>query len=52
MLNLDTVFFGKKYPVRIMVPALNYRPYPEIARVKFSTRTNLPGGVGGPGGVF
>ena len=35
-----------------IVPALNWRAGPEIARVKFYTRTNLPGGFGGPGGGF
>ena len=35
-----------------IVPALNERPYPEIARVKLSTRTNLPGGFAGPGCGF
>ena len=28
------------------------RPPPEIARIRFSTRTNLPGGFGGTGGGF
>ena len=40
------------YTEKEKVPVLNQRPYPEIARVKFCTRTNLPGGFGGPGGGF
>ena len=39
-------------------PWRSYSPFtqleipPEIARVQFYTRTNLPGGFGGPGGGF
>ena len=33
-------------------PCTQLETPPEIARVKFSTRTNLPGGFGGPGGGF
>ena len=36
----------------LIVPAINERNPPDIARVGFSTRTKLPGGFGGPGGVF
>ena len=51
MINQSKKFL-KKLRNRRQVPALNERHPPEIARVRFSTRTKLPGGFGGPGGGF
>ena len=48
--QLDSIVSNRLFNDRgvIIVPALDYRhPPPEIARVKISTRTNLPGGLGG-----
>ena len=52
--SLDVVVvFGLIFDIqKLHSPCTPVKTPPEIARVKFSTRANLPGGFGGPGGGF